>query len=38
MHPEIMIPLAITRAELERTRAIVDEVAEEVFDEGAASR
>ncbi len=30
--PEIMIPLAITRAELERTRAIVDEVAKEVFE------
>jgi pyruvate,orthophosphate dikinase len=29
--PEIMIPLAITRAELERTRAIVDEAAREVF-------
>ena len=27
VHPEIMIPLAITRAELERTRAIVDDVA-----------
>jgi pyruvate,orthophosphate dikinase len=32
VHPEIMIPLAITRAELERTRAIVDEVAKEVVD------
>jgi pyruvate, orthophosphate dikinase len=31
VHPEIMIPLAITRAELDRTRAIVDEVAREVF-------
>jgi pyruvate,orthophosphate dikinase len=30
VYPEIMIPLAITRAELERTRAIVDEVAKEV--------
>jgi pyruvate,orthophosphate dikinase len=30
--PEVMIPLAITRAELERTRAIVDQVASEVFD------
>jgi pyruvate,orthophosphate dikinase len=29
--PEIMIPLAITRAELEKTRIIVDEVAKEVF-------
>jgi pyruvate,orthophosphate dikinase len=32
VHPEIMIPLAITRAELERTRAIVDQVAKEVVD------
>jgi pyruvate,orthophosphate dikinase len=32
VHPEIMIPLAITRAELDRTRAIVDEVAKEVLD------
>jgi pyruvate, orthophosphate dikinase len=30
VHPEIMIPLAITRAELDRTRAIVDDVAREV--------
>ncbi len=30
--PEIMIPLAITRAELERTRAIVDDVAKQVFE------
>jgi pyruvate,orthophosphate dikinase len=30
VYPEIMIPLAITRAELERTRAIVDGVAKEV--------
>jgi pyruvate,orthophosphate dikinase len=30
VHPEIMIPLAITRAELERTRAITDQVAEEL--------
>ncbi len=30
VHPEIMIPLAITRAELERTRAIVDHVAAEL--------
>jgi pyruvate,orthophosphate dikinase len=29
--PEIMIPLAITRAELEMTRKIVDEVAADVF-------
>ncbi len=34
--PEIMIPLAITRAELERTRAIVDRVAKEV--QGNAKR
>ncbi len=32
VHPEIMIPLAMTRAELERTRAIVDRVAGEVLD------
>jgi pyruvate,orthophosphate dikinase len=31
VHPEIMIPLAITRAELDRTRAIVDGVANDVF-------
>jgi pyruvate,orthophosphate dikinase len=30
--PEIMIPLAITRAELARTRAIVEQVAREVLD------
>jgi pyruvate,orthophosphate dikinase len=30
--PEIMIPLAITRLELEKTRAIVDDVAKEVFE------
>ncbi len=30
VYPEIMIPLAITRAELVRTRAIVDEVATEL--------
>jgi pyruvate,orthophosphate dikinase len=29
--PEIMIPLAITRAELEMTRKIVDEIASDVF-------
>jgi pyruvate,orthophosphate dikinase len=34
VHPEIMIPLAITRAELDRTRAIVDEVAKEVTGKG----
>ena len=32
VHPEIMIPLAITHAELERTRAIVDDVAKDVLD------
>jgi pyruvate,orthophosphate dikinase len=31
VHPEIMIPLAITRAELERMRTIVDGVAKEVL-------
>jgi pyruvate, orthophosphate dikinase len=31
VHPEIMIPLAITRAELERTRTMVDGVAKEVL-------
>jgi pyruvate,orthophosphate dikinase len=31
VHPEIMIPLAMTLAELDRTRAIVDEVARDVF-------
>jgi len=30
VYPEIMIPLAITRAELERARAILDEVARDV--------
>ena len=30
VHPEIMIPLAITRAELDKTRAIVDDVARQV--------
>jgi pyruvate, orthophosphate dikinase len=30
--PEIMIPLAITRLELEKTRAIVDDVAKEIFE------
>jgi pyruvate,orthophosphate dikinase len=34
VHPEIMIPLAITRAELERTRAIVDEIAAELAGAG----
>jgi pyruvate,orthophosphate dikinase len=32
VHPEIMIPLAMTRAELDRTRGIVDAVAREVFE------
>ncbi len=32
VHPEIMIPLAMTRAELDRTRAIVDDVARGVFE------
>jgi pyruvate,orthophosphate dikinase len=32
VHPEIMIPLAITRAELERMRAIIDEVAKDIFE------
>jgi pyruvate,orthophosphate dikinase len=31
VHPEIMIPLAFSKAELERMRAIVDRVAGEVF-------
>ena len=34
VHPEIMIPLAMTRAELEKMRAIVDKVAGEVFAKG----
>jgi pyruvate, orthophosphate dikinase len=34
MHPEIMIPLAMTRGELEKMRAIVDRVADEVFGKG----
>ena len=39
VHPEIMIPLAMTRAELEQMRAIVDEVKKEVFAKaGDASR
>jgi pyruvate,orthophosphate dikinase len=32
VQPEIMIPLAITRVELEKTRVIVDDVAKEVFE------
>jgi len=35
VHPEIMIPLAMTRAELVRMRAIVDKVAAEVQKDGA---
>jgi pyruvate,orthophosphate dikinase len=35
--PEIMIPLAITRMELEKTRAIVDDVAKEVFEKAGKS-
>ncbi len=34
VHPEIMIPLAITREELSRMRVIVDKIAEEVFAAG----
>jgi pyruvate,orthophosphate dikinase len=34
VQPEIMIPLAITREELEKTRAIVASVAAEVFGDG----
>jgi pyruvate,orthophosphate dikinase len=34
VHPEIMIPLAITPAELQRTRAIVDEVAADLAKAG----
>jgi pyruvate,orthophosphate dikinase len=34
--PEIMIPLAITKGELEKTRAIVDRVATEVFSKNKA--
>jgi pyruvate,orthophosphate dikinase len=36
VHPEIMIPLAITREELARMRAIVDKVQKEVFASGPA--
>jgi phosphoenolpyruvate synthase/pyruvate phosphate dikinase len=35
VHPEIMIPLAMTREELVRMRAIVDRVAAEVFKDGS---
>ena len=35
--PEIMIPLAITRMELEKTRGIVDDVAREVFEKAGKS-
>src|SRR5262245_12188792 len=34
VHPEIMIPLAMTKHELERMRAIVDKVAKHVFASG----
>ncbi len=36
--PEIMVPLVATAEELERQRAIVDQVAEEVIDATPASR
>jgi pyruvate,orthophosphate dikinase len=36
VHPEIMIPLAITREELARMKAIVDKVQKEVFAKGPA--
>ena len=36
VHPEIMIPLAMTKAELDQMRAIVDAVAKEVFAGGTA--
>jgi pyruvate,orthophosphate dikinase len=38
VRPEIMIPLAITRAELERTRTIVDRTAAIVFGTAPAAR
>jgi pyruvate,orthophosphate dikinase len=38
VRPEIMIPLAITRAELERTRAIVDRTAETVLGTAPGAR
>jgi pyruvate,orthophosphate dikinase len=34
VHPEIMIPLAMTRTELERMKAIVDKVSTQVFSKG----
>ena len=34
VHPEIMIPLAMTREELSRMRSILDKVAEDVFAKG----
>jgi pyruvate,orthophosphate dikinase len=34
VHPEIMIPLAMTRHELERMRALVDKIAAQVFKNG----
>ena len=37
VHAEIMIPLAISRAELERTRAIVEASAKDVFERSGAS-
>ena len=36
VQPEIMIPLAMTRAELDRMKTLVDAVTKEVFSEGAA--
>jgi pyruvate,orthophosphate dikinase len=38
VHPEIMIPLAITRAELDRMRALVDDTARAVFAEVPEAR
>jgi pyruvate,orthophosphate dikinase len=35
VHPEIMIPLAMTRGELDKMREIVDETARETFENGA---
>jgi pyruvate, orthophosphate dikinase len=37
VRPEIMIPLAMTRGELEKTHALVEKVAADVFKDGAAS-
>ena len=36
VHPEIRIPLAMTKAELDLMRAVVDKVAREVFGDGPA--